>query len=116
MDPARVRWWHGALLGVVTAVVALGVAQLVAGLIDPSSAPPLTVGQVAIDATPEWLKAWAIRSLGAADKAVLLGGRSRRSPGRALRSSPSGGCVDRSWARHRTRPRRPMTSTVAGSS
>ena len=74
MAPARVRWWHGALLGVVTAVVALGVAQLVAGLIDPSSAPLLTVGQAAIDATPEWLKAWAIRSFGAADKAVLLGG------------------------------------------
>ncbi len=76
-DPrSTVRSWHGALLGLVTAAIALGVAQLVAGLLDPQTSPFVTVGQAAIDATPEWLKAWAIRTFGSRDKDVLLGGMS----------------------------------------
>jgi DMSO/TMAO reductase YedYZ molybdopterin-dependent catalytic subunit len=64
----------GAVLGLVSAAVAIGVAQLVAGLVNPQASPILTVGQSTIDATPEWLKSFAIRSFGERDKTVLLAG------------------------------------------
>jgi DMSO/TMAO reductase YedYZ molybdopterin-dependent catalytic subunit len=64
----------GAAIGLVAAAVALGAAQLVAGFVNPQASPVLVVGQSAIDATPEWLKAWAIRVFGERDKTVLLGG------------------------------------------
>ncbi len=64
----------GAAIGLIAAAVALGVAQLVAGMVDPQASPILTVGQSAIDATPEWLKAFAIRTFGEQDKTVLLAG------------------------------------------
>jgi hypothetical protein len=51
--------------------VAIGVAQLVAGIVNPQASPILVVGQSAIDATPEWLKAFAIRAFGERDKTVL---------------------------------------------
>jgi DMSO/TMAO reductase YedYZ molybdopterin-dependent catalytic subunit len=62
----------GALMGVVTATVAVGVAQLVAGAVRPESSPIVTVGQAAIDRTPERLKDYAIRTFGSSDKSVLL--------------------------------------------
>jgi len=64
----------GAVIGLVAAGVAIGTAQLVAGIVEPASSPILTVGQSAIDATPEWLKSFAIRTFGESDKTVLLGG------------------------------------------
>jgi DMSO/TMAO reductase YedYZ molybdopterin-dependent catalytic subunit len=64
----------GAAIGLVAAAVALGTAQLVAGFVNPQASPVLVVGQSAIDLTPEWLKAWAIRAFGKNDKTVLLGG------------------------------------------
>jgi DMSO/TMAO reductase YedYZ molybdopterin-dependent catalytic subunit len=64
----------GTAIGLVTAGLALGVAQLVAGLVNPQASPILTVGQSAIDATPEWLKSFAIRTFGEQDKTVLLAG------------------------------------------
>jgi DMSO/TMAO reductase YedYZ molybdopterin-dependent catalytic subunit len=71
-DPRSVA--VGIATGLVVGAVAIGVAQLVAGLIDPEASPVITVGQAAIDATPEWLKSWAIRTFGSSDKAVLLAG------------------------------------------
>jgi len=68
---ASTRWLIGAVLGLVTGAVALGCAILVAGLVGPEASPLVAVGQVAIDATPEWLKAWAIRSFGSGNKLVL---------------------------------------------
>jgi DMSO/TMAO reductase YedYZ molybdopterin-dependent catalytic subunit len=62
----------GALMGVVTAAVAIGIAQLVAAVIDPETSPVITVGQSAIDLTPAWLKDFAIRTFGSNDKMVLL--------------------------------------------
>ena len=62
------------MLGLVSAAVAIGVAQLVAGVVNPQSSPILTVGQSAIDATPEWMKSFAIRTFGENDKTVLLAG------------------------------------------
>ncbi|HEX5950118.1 MAG TPA: molybdopterin-dependent oxidoreductase [Actinomycetota bacterium] len=64
--------WLGAVIGLVVAGVAVGVAHLVAGVANPDASPLVAVGETAIDASPEWLKAWAIRSFGQADKVVLL--------------------------------------------
>ena len=64
----------GGLVGLLSGVVALGVAQLVAGLVGGASSPMIAVGAAAIDATPEWLKSFAIREFGARDKLVLLVG------------------------------------------
>ena len=64
----------GAALGILSGVVALGVAHLVAGVLDRASSPVLAVGGVVVDVTPEWLKSFAIRTFGTADKRVLLGG------------------------------------------
>jgi DMSO/TMAO reductase YedYZ molybdopterin-dependent catalytic subunit len=76
-SPWRERWRTlgvGAVIGLVAAGVAIGTAQLVAGIVKPAASPILTVGQSAIDATPEWLKSFAIRTFGENDKTVLLGG------------------------------------------
>ncbi|GAB3144670.1 molybdopterin-dependent oxidoreductase [Microbispora hainanensis] len=66
--------WAAALTGLVAGAVALGVAQIVAGLIDPAAAPVVAVGGAMVDATPAGLKEWAIRTFGSNDKPVLLGG------------------------------------------
>jgi DMSO/TMAO reductase YedYZ molybdopterin-dependent catalytic subunit len=60
--------------GVLAAAVAIGAAQLVAGLTAPASSPVLAVGQAAIDLTPLPVKDFAISAFGTADKTVLLGG------------------------------------------
>jgi DMSO/TMAO reductase YedYZ molybdopterin-dependent catalytic subunit len=62
------------VLGLVAGGVAIGTAQLAAGLVSPEASPIAAVGQAAIDASPEWLKSWAIRTFGTADKVVLQGG------------------------------------------
>src|SRR4249920_936000 len=64
----------GAVAGVLAAAVAIGAAQLVAGLTVPASSPVLAVGQAAIDLTPPPVKDFAISAFGTADKTVLLGG------------------------------------------
>jgi DMSO/TMAO reductase YedYZ molybdopterin-dependent catalytic subunit len=66
---------RGAVVGALVAFVAVGVAELVAGLFfDPGSSPILAVGAAAVDATPEWLKSFAISTFGSNDKAALLVG------------------------------------------
>jgi len=64
----------GAVCGVLTAAVAVGVAQLLAGLSIPNASPVIAVGQVAINLTPLPVKTWAIEAFGADDKNVLLFG------------------------------------------
>jgi DMSO/TMAO reductase YedYZ molybdopterin-dependent catalytic subunit len=64
----------GVATGLVAAGFAIGVAQLVAGIVNPQASPIVAVGQAAIDATPEWLKGFAIRTFGERDKDVLLAG------------------------------------------
>ncbi len=64
----------GAVAGLLTAAVAVGVGQLVAGFTNPASSPVICVGQAAIDLTPAAVKDWAISEFGAHDKNVLLGG------------------------------------------
>ena len=62
------------MTGVLAAAVAIGAAQLAAGLTVPQSSPVLAVGQAAIDLTPPPVKDFAISAFGADDKTVLLGG------------------------------------------
>jgi len=64
----------GALVGLLAAGVALGTAELAAAASGPGASPLIAVGGAAIDATPEWLKSFAIRTFGEADKLVLLVG------------------------------------------
>jgi hypothetical protein len=66
---------RAAAVGIPTAGVALGVAQIVAAALGRAqSAPVLAVGSAVIDATPRPLKEFAIRQFGTNDKLVLLSG------------------------------------------
>ncbi len=72
--PPRGHAWAAALIGVVAGAVALGIGQLVAGLLNPKASPVIAVGDAAVDRTPAALKEWAIRTFGANDKLVLISG------------------------------------------
>ncbi|NAZ81867.1 molybdopterin-dependent oxidoreductase [Kineococcus sp. R8] len=61
------------LAGLLSGGLTLGVGALLASSTTRSADPVLGVGQEFIARTPEWLKEWAIRQFGQADKAVLLG-------------------------------------------
>src|SRR5215468_6940755 len=70
-------WAHrgrGVATGLITAFVAIGVAQLVAGFTGPQFAPVVAVGGAAIDNAPPPLKNFAISAFGANDKRVLVAG------------------------------------------
>jgi DMSO/TMAO reductase YedYZ molybdopterin-dependent catalytic subunit len=71
-QPRRSSALAGALAGVLTAAVAMGMAQLAAGLTVPQSSPVLAVGQASIDLTPPAIKDFAISTFGADDKNALL--------------------------------------------
>ncbi len=60
--------------GMSATVLALGVAQLVAALTGPSSAPVVAVGGAFVDRVPPWLKQAAISAFGTHDKQVLITG------------------------------------------
>jgi DMSO/TMAO reductase YedYZ molybdopterin-dependent catalytic subunit len=60
--------------GLATAAVAMGVAQLVAGVTGPEGSPVVAVGGAAIDFTPPPVKNFAISAFGAGDKTVLVAG------------------------------------------
>jgi DMSO/TMAO reductase YedYZ molybdopterin-dependent catalytic subunit len=65
----------GAIVGIVTTFVALGAAQLVAGLLgSPIGAPISAVGELSINHTPAAVKNFAIREFGSSDKTVLVWG------------------------------------------
>jgi len=60
--------------GLITAFVAIGIAQLVAGFTGPQFAPVVAVGGAAIDSTPPPVKNFAISAFGSNDKRVLVAG------------------------------------------
>ncbi|KQR16745.1 molybdopterin-dependent oxidoreductase [Cellulomonas sp. Leaf334] len=60
-----------ALAGVAAGAVTLGVGSLVALLTGPSTDPLVAVGGAFVDATPAWLKEFAVSAFGTADKLVL---------------------------------------------
>jgi hypothetical protein len=62
----------GAVSGVVAAVVALGVAELIAGVRQQWRSPVLDVGDRVIDNVPPFVKNFAIDTFGTNDKPALL--------------------------------------------
>jgi DMSO/TMAO reductase YedYZ molybdopterin-dependent catalytic subunit len=64
----------GALAGLLTGAVALGVAELAAAIIGPNSAPVIAVGDTAINLTPIPVKDFAITHFGSHDKQALVAG------------------------------------------
>src|SRR5579859_8046442 len=64
----------GAICGLATAAVAMGIAQLIAGLTTPQASPVVDVGQVVIGSTPLPVKDWATSTFGTNDKTFLVGG------------------------------------------
>jgi len=71
---ARGRTALAALAGLLAAAVALGVAELIAGIVGAASSPVIAVGDAAITLTPEPVKAFAIRTFGENDKIALVVG------------------------------------------
>ncbi|MCC3764244.1 molybdopterin-dependent oxidoreductase [Glycomyces sp. TRM65418] len=61
-----------ALAGLACAASAVAAAQLAAAAVAPGSAPIAAVGAAVVDAVPEPVKAFAIRTFGFNDKLVLL--------------------------------------------
>ncbi|MEV0295224.1 molybdopterin-dependent oxidoreductase [Nocardia sp. NPDC050710] len=57
--------------GIVSAGLALGVAEVLAAFIGADSAPLHTLGATVVDYTPDGLREWAIKTFGTDDKAVL---------------------------------------------
>ena len=66
------RW--AALVGLLSVGAALGVGQLVAGLVSPASSPYLAVGDAVVRLSPHGLTEFATTTFGTADKPVLLAG------------------------------------------
>jgi DMSO/TMAO reductase YedYZ molybdopterin-dependent catalytic subunit len=62
----------GALAGAAAGILGLGVAEVIAGVIAPASAPLIALGDVVVNATPMWLKDFAVKYFGTHDKQVLL--------------------------------------------
>lgn len=71
---ARRSFGRGVLAGLVAAIVALGVAELVAGLSSAWRSPVLDVGDRVVDLVPAPVKDLAIDWFGTADKVALLVG------------------------------------------
>ncbi|MBT0769303.1 molybdopterin-dependent oxidoreductase [Kineosporia sp. J2-2] len=59
--------------GLVSGVFALGLAEVIAGVVSPASAPVIALGDVVVANVPPWLKDFAISAFGTHDKQVLLG-------------------------------------------
>ena len=62
----------GAVTGVVAAIVALGVAELIAGIRQQWRSPVIDVGDRVIDNVPPFVKDVAIQTFGTNDKPALL--------------------------------------------
>ncbi|NUT37204.1 MAG: molybdopterin-binding oxidoreductase, partial [Hamadaea sp.] len=74
MPKPRAQSMRAALAGVTAALVAVGVAELVAVLVGARSAPVVAVGGWIVDHVPEGLKQFAISLFGTNDKLALLVG------------------------------------------
>jgi DMSO/TMAO reductase YedYZ molybdopterin-dependent catalytic subunit len=64
----------GALTGVLSGAIAIGIGQLLGGLTGPVGTPVVAVGQLAVDDTPSPIREFAIRHFGSHDKEVLVTG------------------------------------------
>jgi len=68
--PARIL---GAAAGLIAAIVALGIAELISGTRNSWRSPVFDVGDRVVDNVPSWLKDLAIEWFGTRDKQVLVG-------------------------------------------
>ncbi len=73
-DSDRARAARGLVAGLLAAAVAIGVGQLVAGIVAPDGSPVVAVGEASIDITPPPVKNFAISAFGSNDKLVLVTG------------------------------------------
>lgn len=71
MSRARQNAW-AVLVGLVSAAVTLGIAEVAAVFIAPGASPLLAVGSLVIDLVPGWVKDLVISLFGTNDKLVLL--------------------------------------------
>ena len=73
---AQNKWLagRGLIAGLLTAAVAIGVGQLVAGITGPDGSPVVAVGSLSIDRAPPAVKDFAISAFGSNDKLVLVSG------------------------------------------
>ncbi len=71
-DGGRTGW--GMIAGLLAALVAIGVGQLLAGVTVPDGSPVVAVGEASIDQTPPAVKNFAISAFGSNDKTVLVAG------------------------------------------
>ena len=66
--------WAAATAGLISAALALGLSELLAGAIGPAPSLIRAVGKVVIDTAPISLREWAIQTFGTNDKLVLQSG------------------------------------------
>jgi hypothetical protein len=62
----------GAVMGLLAAGVAIGIATLAAAFFRPQASPIIAVGEAFIDRTPPALKNFAVQKFGENDKTMLL--------------------------------------------
>lgn len=72
-NPAVLPSWLAALSGVVAAGAGVALAHVLAAFSSPNSSPLVAVGGAFIDATPTWLKEFAVQTFGSANKPILIG-------------------------------------------
>ena len=65
--------WPYAVSGLLAAASGAAAGHLVAAFVAPEASPVLAVGSQVIDATPTPVKEWAVRTMGTADKPILIG-------------------------------------------
>lgn len=70
--PGRATLGQGAWAGVLAAATALGVAEIVTGLVVGTENPVVSVGEAVIDRVPAAVKDWAISVFGTTDKTALV--------------------------------------------
>ncbi|CAH0183428.1 Protein-methionine-sulfoxide reductase catalytic subunit MsrP [Microbacterium oxydans] len=73
-NPMRRDLASAALAGLAAATLGVGLGELAAAIIDPSSSPFAVIGGGLIDLAPSWAKDTAIALFGTGDKAALLVG------------------------------------------
>ncbi len=64
--------WRFVLAGVLAAAAAFAAGELIAGLIFSVPSPVVGVADLVVEASPEAVQKWAIRTFGTADKLVLV--------------------------------------------
>ncbi len=64
--------WRAVFAGLAAVSAGLGVAEVLAAILSPTSSPLFSAGSLVIDLAPSWLKESVIAVFGTADKAVII--------------------------------------------